>query len=315
MKMKLYKNDKKSAPKSSLGDLGVYHFLYGITFLHALLPFCVLYILSDILSFLMYHIIRYRRRLVRKNLILSFPEKSKKEIIRIEKDFYRNFCDCIVETIKVLHISKEEIRKRMNFTNIEILRPYFEKGDSFVMTLGHYGNWEWVSSLALWLPKDMLIGQIYRELKNKPFDKLMYNLRARFDADNIEKKEVLRTIIKSIRAGKKFIIGFIADQKPSPNNMHYWTTFLNQETSVLTGPERIANQSNAVVFYMDVKKIKRGYYEAEIIIISDNPKAEKENEITEKYIRLMENTIMRNPALWLWSHNRWKHKRSTIENQ
>ena len=237
------------------------------------------------------------------------------EIIRIEKDFYRYFCDCIIETIKVLHISSKEMQKRMNFTNIEILQPYFERGDSFVITLGHYGNWEWISSFALWLPQDMFIGQIYRKLKNKSFDKLMYNLRSRFGANNIEKNEVLRTIIKSMRAGKKFIIGFIADQKPSLNNMHYWTMFLNQDTSVLTGPERIACQSNAVISYMDVRKIKRGYYEAEIIIISDNPKATEENEITEKYIRLMENTIVRNPAFWLWTHNRWKYKRENMENQ
>jgi len=287
----------------------MYHILYGIAFLHALLPFRILYVLSDILAFFIYRIVKYRRRLVRKNLILSFPEKSEKEIIRMEKDFYRNFCDYIIETIKVLHISKEEIRRRMNFTNIEILHPYFERGDSFVMTLGHYGNWEWISSFALWLPQDMFIGQIYRKLKNESFDKLMYNLRTRFGANNIEKKEVSRTIVKLIRAKQKFIIGFIADQKPSLNNIHYWTTFLSQDTPVLDSPERIACQLNTLVFYVDVRKMKRGYYEAEIIIISDNPKAAKEYEITEKYIRLMEKTILREPANWLWTHNRWKHRR------
>ena len=292
----------------------IYNLLYSIAFLHALLPFCVLYLYSDVLAFFMYHVVRYRRRLVRKNLTLSFPEKSEKEIIRIEKDFYLHFCDYIVETIKVLHISDEEMKKRMKFTNLEIYQPYIEKGNSFVMTLGHYGNWEWFSSFAMYRQEGVCPSQIYRKLKNKPFDRLMYNLRARFGAVSIEKNDTLRAIIKMMRSGKQLFVGFIADQKPSKNNMHYWTTFLNQETSVLTGPERIARQTGFVVLYADVKKIKRGYYEAEIIIISDEPKLTKENEITEKYIRLMEQTIKRNPADWLWSHNRWKHKREISEN-
>ncbi len=289
-------------------DKIVYGFLYGFAYLHALLPLRILYIFSDILTFFMYHIIRYRRRLVRKNLVNSFPEKSLKEIICIEKDFYRHFCDYIAETIKVLHISDEEMRKRMKFNNLEIFQPYIDDGKSFVMTMGHYGNWEWISSFAMYPPENVLAGQIYRELKNKPFDKLMYNLRLRFGAINIEKKDTLRTIIKTIRSGKQIFIGFITDQKPS-RNMDYWTTFLNQDTAVLTGPEKIARQTGFVVGYFDVKKTRRGYYEADAMIISDDPKAEPENEITEKYIRLMENTIKRNPALWLWSHNRWKYKR------
>ena len=287
----------------------IYAIIYGATFLLALLPLRVLYILSDFLALLTYHIIRYRRTLVRRNLTRSFPEKSRREIIGMERKFYRHFCDCIVETIKILHISDSEMQKRMRFTNMSILQPYIERGNSFIMMLGHYGNWEWVSSIGLLLPPEMLGGQIYRQLKNEPFDKLMYNLRTRFGIKNIEKKEVLRTIVKLMRAGQTFIIGFLADQKPSRNNMHYWTGFLNQETSVLSGAERIACQSGAVIFYLDLRKIKRGYYEAEIIIISDNPKTTKEHEITEKYIRLMEKTILREPSDWLWTHNRWKYKR------
>lgn len=288
-----------------------YCFLYGIAFIHALLPFKILYLYADILSFILYRIIRYRRRLVRKNISLSFPDKTEAEVIRIEKEFYRHFCDYTVETLKILHISDKEIKKRMKFTNMEALQPYFEREDSFVMTLGHYGNWEWISSIRFLVPEDIYGGQIYRKLKNEAFNKLLYNMRSRFGVANIEKNDTLRTIVNTRKSGKRLMIGFIADQKPSRNNMHYWTTFLNQETSVLTGPERIACQTNSVVFYVDIEKIKRGYYEAKIIIISDNPKSTAEYEITEKYIRLMEETIKREPSNWLWTHNRWKYKRES----
>lgn len=290
----------------------IYNIIYGFAYIHAILPLRVLYVLSDILWPLMYYIVRYRRKLVRKNLNASFPEKTPTEIIRIEKQFYRHFCSYIVETIKIFHISDQEMQRRMKFTNMELLHPYIKEGHSFIVMLGHYGNWEWITSFGLSLPQNLFVSQVYRKLKNKPFDRLMLKLRTRFGTINIEKNDTLRTIVKLMRSDKQAVIGFISDQKASRNNIHYWTTFLNQDTSVLTGAERIARQTGFLVAYMDVKRIKRGYYEAEMKLISDNPKSTEENEITEKYIRMMEQTIMRDPAYWLWTHNRWKFKRNNL---
>ena len=289
----------------------LYFPLYFYFWLHALLPLKILYILSDILFFPMFYIVRYQRKLVYQNMKDSFPEKSEKEIRRMEKAFYHHFCDYIVETIKLLHISDKETRKRVKFHNTEALQEIVDNGGSCLMLLGHYGNWEFVPSVTLWMRKGSVIfAQIYRPLKNKWFDRFFLKLRGRYHSECIAKQDTLRSILRYKSSGRPSITGFMADQTPSPANIHHWVNFLNHDTPVFTGVEKIAHKVGFSVFYFDVEKIKRGYYSVTIREISKNPKETEEFEITNKYMEMMETTILRAPEYWLWTHNRWKHKRS-----
>ena len=263
----------------------LYFPLYFYFWLHALLPLKILYILSDILFFPMFYIVRYRRKLVYQNMKDSFPEKSKKEIRRMEKAFYHHFCDYIVETIKLLHISDKETRKRVKFHNTEALQEIVDNGGSCLMLLGHYGNWEFVPSVTLWMRNGSVIfAQIYRPLKNKWFDRFFLKLRGRYHSECIAKQDTLRSILRYKSSGRPSITGFMADQTPSPANIHHWVNFLNHDTPVFTGVEKIAHKVGFSVFYFDVEKIKRGYYSVTIREISKNPKETEEFEITNKYM-------------------------------
>lgn len=292
-----------------------YYILYTFTWLHAILPFRVLYVCSDILYLLVYKIVGYRLKVVRRNLAASFPEKSAQELKKIEKEFYHHLCDYYFETIKLLHVSDAIIAKRMKFHNMELVRNLAKEGNSILLYLGHYGNWEWIPSITMHVKDtDLQLGQIYRPLKNKAFDELFLKLRSRFGSFGIPKNETLRAIIKKKRENVQLMIGFMSDQTPNVANIHYWSTFLNQDTPFFIGVERIAKQTGFYVCYLDVVKVKRGYYEATVKLISDKPKEEPEFAITETYVREMEKTILRNPAYWLWSHKRWKRTREDVEN-
>lgn len=286
-------------------------------YLHALLPFRALYILSDFLYFLVYKVIRYRLKVVRINLKNSFPEKTDKELHVIEKEFYHHFCDYFVETLKLLNISDEEMQKRMVFENMDIVKDLMKDGNSALMFLGHYGNWEWVPSITMSFrnkeDQNKLLGQIYRPLKNKAVDDLFLKIRSRFGSFGIAKNETLRVIVKLRKAKQQILIGFMADQTPSFHNIHYWSTFMNQESAVFTGVERIAKQTGFAVVYLDMEKVKRGHYKGTVKLISDKPQDAPEFYITETYIREMERTILRNPAYWLWTHKRWKMTRKEVE--
>lgn len=295
----------------------LYYILYIWMYLHALLPFRALYILSDFLYFLVYKVIRYRLKVVRINLKNSFPEKTDKELHVIEKEFYHHFCDYFVETLKLLNISDEEMQKRMVFENMDIVKDLMKDGNSALMFLGHYGNWEWVPSITMSFrnkeDQNKLLGQIYRPLKNKAVDDLFLKIRSRFGSFGIAKNETLRVIVKLRKAKQQILIGFMADQTPSFHNIHYWSTFMNQESAVFTGVERIAKQTGFAVVYLDMEKVKRGHYKGTVKLISDKPQDAPEFYITETYIREMERTILRNPAYWLWTHKRWKMTRKEVE--
>ena len=290
----------------------LYSPIYLFVWLHSLLPFWALYILSDILYFPLYYIIRYRRKLVYESMRNSFPDKSEKEITRMVKAFYHHFCDYIVETIKLLHISDAETKRRFVIENIEVLQRALDERRQVILMLGHYGNWEYIPSIALWLnaPEGAVMGEVYRPLKNRWFDKFFLKLRSRYNTVNIPKNDIFREYIKYRRDKRPAIVGFMADQTPSPANIYYWTNFLNQDTPMLTGIERIAQKLDCSLVYADVIKLKRGYYKIVFEEITQTPKEYKEFEITEIYTRLMEKTILRAPEFWLWTHKRWKHKRT-----
>ena len=291
-----------------------FHLLYGVVNLIAMLPFGVLYFISDFLYIIVYYVVGYRRKVVRKNLVNSFPHKKEDEIVRIEKKFYRHLCDYGVETIKTLRISEKEIRKRMVFKNPEIVNRLTKDGNSCLLSLGHYGNWEWVPSIGLYLLPEVEQGHVYKTLKSKAFDELFLKIRSRFKPRPIEMKRIYRTIIQNRNEGKAMVIGFLSDQRPPANGSdEYWTTFLHQDTQVQTGMERIAQQFGFAVVYLDIKKVKRGHYVGDFSVITADGSVEEPRAIMEKYTRKLEETILHAPAYYLWSHNKWSRKRNRNE--
>lgn len=285
-----------------------YHIVFCFWYLLSLLPLRALYLLSDALFFPLYYCIRYRRPIVRKNLAESFPDKGKEEIVRIEKQFYHFLCDYMVETVKLSSMSKKQIKRRMTFSGADEMAKKLEKeGKNFCFVyLGHYCNWEWIASLPYWMPESVRCGQIYHPLYNKAFDKLLLSLRNRFGGECIPMKETLRRIIELKRAGQKTVIGFISDQAPKWNSIHHWTDFLHHDTPVFTGTEKIGKQVDALIYYADVKRVRRGYYHCEFKQLADGIKTIPDYEVTDMYIRHLERMIAAAPSFWLWSHNRWK---------
>ncbi len=283
-------------------------FLIAILCLLSRLPFRVLYIFSDIIYFFIYYVARYRRKVVKENLANAFPEKSAKERLKIEKQFFHHLCDLMVETIKLCSMSKEEMKKRCKFLNPELTDKYAEKKQNIIAISGHYGNWEWFSSFSIWRNYEYM--PIYKPLRNKTFDKFMIRLREHFGAKTLPKDDTFRTILKYQRQQIFSIYGFLGDQTPTVRNIHYWTTFLNQDTPILQGTERIAAKLNQAVIFVDMRKVKRGYYEINLIPLFEDAKNTAPNEITEKHTRVLESIINAEPAYWLWSHKRWKHKRN-----
>ena len=284
----------------------LYYLTYAVLWLFSLLPMWVHYLISDGIYVIVYHLVGYRKKLVRKNLSDSFPEKSEAEIIRIEKDFYRWFCDYFVETIKLLTISRQELRRRMVFKGAELVNKLTENGQSCAVYLGHYCNWEWITALPLWVTPKAQCGQIYHVLENSEFDKLFLKLRQRMGAVCIPMAETLRKLAEYRQQRQPVVIGYISDQVPFWNNIHHWCPFLNHDTPVLTGTERLARSAGHAVFYIDVERPKRGYYVAEFKLIARDPKQTEDYQLTDAYFTLLEASIRRAPQFWLWTHNRWK---------
>lgn len=292
----------------------IYYIVYAIWYAISLLPLGALYLLSDGLYYLVYYIARYRRPLVRRNLTNSFPDKKEEEIVSIEKDFYAWFCDYVVESVKLLSMSRKQMERRMVFKGVDRVKQSVGEGKSCAVYLGHYCNWEWVTSLPLAMGDSALCGQIYHVLENPVFDRLFLKLRSRMGAVSIPMVDTLRKVVEYRQKGEKIVIGFIADQVPFWNNIHYWTDFLHQDTPVLTGTERIARKAGFDAYYMELKRVRRGYYTAEFKLITSNIAETKDYDITEQYFRMLERTINENPAYWLWTHNRWKRTRKEWEN-
>lgn len=286
----------------------LYYIVFGLWYALSLLPLKVLYILSDGMFYLIYYIIKYRRPIVRKNLTDSFPDKTQAEIIKIEKDFYSWFCDYIVETIKLFSMSEKEIKRRMTFEGVDMIQQDFDKGKNCSMYLGHYCNWEWITSLPLHV-KNSICAQIYHPIENKRFDSLFLKLRSRFGAKSIEMDKSFRTIVSWKRNNIINIVGYIADQVPGLHNVHCWVDFLNHDTPVFTGAEKITSITYANAYYGDIIRPRRGYYKCIIKKINIPEAEDTKFFITKEYFRLLEETINRTPQYWLWSHNRWKRTR------
>lgn len=289
------------------------YLLYGTIWILSLFPLRILYFFSDFLYYILYYLFNYRRKVVRSNLSHSFPEKSTEEIIQIEKKFYRHLCDLFVEMYRLWHMSEKEIRKRCIFRHTEILEKYYAEGRGVIGVLGHYGNWEWMVSYPLWARPGIDFYPLYKPLHDRVFDRMMLKIRSRFGAVPVPKNDILRMIVKDLRNKKVFLGGFIGDQTPNRANLNFWTRFLNQDTAVLLGTEKIARKFNLPVISLHMRLVKRGYYEVDFIDLCADPAGLAPGELTELHTRMLERHIMEVPELWLWSHKRWKHKRNEGE--
>ena len=286
----------------------LYYCFLPILYLISILPFPIFYLVSDGICFLLYTIFGYRKKVVYENLKKSFPNKSHLELKQLEKQFYHYLCDLFLETLKTLTISKEEAVKRCKFSanTTQILNELADKKQSCILVMGHYGNWEWAgNSFSLQCKQQLYV--IYHPLTNKHFDKLMYDMRTRFGTKLYAMKDTMREMIRN--RNEVNATAFIADQTPSPEGA-YWTTFMNQDTPVFWGTEKIAQKLNYPVVYVTIKRLKRGFYEVDSEILVADPKITKEGEISELHTRKLEKDILTQPEIWLWSHRRWKHKRN-----
>ena len=274
-----------------------------LLYLISLLPFWILYLFSDILYFLLFHVVKYRRKVVELNLKNSFPEKSVADRLDIEKRFYKHLSDLILESIKTLSISPKSMKKRFVFSNLNELTKYFEQGKSVIAVSGHYGNWEWGPLATAYELKEKVL-VVYKPLSNKRFDNLVNTMRSRFGAILVPMKHTLRKIIEYNT--QPHVLVLVGDQTPPREESQYFINFLNQPTAIFLGVEKIAVRTNKPVIYFSINKIKRGYYECLIKPLVEVPNQTKEFEITNIHTQVLEHIIQKNPEYWLWSHKRWK---------
>ncbi|MDB5272628.1 MAG: lipid biosynthesis acyltransferase [Chitinophagaceae bacterium] len=279
-------------------------FLYFIS----ILPFPVLYLLSDFLYVLFYYVIGYRKKVVLENLTRSFPEKNPEEIKVLCKKFYHYFCDLILESLKTLTISRAQVKKHVIFSEhaVGVFKKYYDNKQSIVLVMGHMGNWELAGAGFSQLSSFHDLYILYHPLSNKKFDNLVYHMRTRLGNKLYAMNEALRGMLRD--RDKITATAFIADQTPSPEGA-YWTTFLHQDTPVFKGTEKLATKLNYPVVYASVMRKKRGIYSVELEVLTENPKACSENEISELHTRRLEKDIRLQPEIWLWTHRRWKHQR------
>lgn len=284
-----------------------YILLRGTFGLLAFLPLKVLYVLSDILFCLLYYVVRYRRGVVSDNLAQCFPDKSDAERAAIARQFYRNMADCMVETVKLLHISNADIERRIKFENISLIDELTAAGKSVAVYFSHCGNWEWAPSVTLHASREGVeYCQVYRPLVNKAFDRLMLRIRSRFGSLSFPKSTVLRDLLMLRRKGKLSVTGFMSDQKPSHGDPTVKMMFLNRPTAFISGTETLAQKLGMACVYWDMKKPSRGHYIISCRLIDDGDVKRPFGQITKEYAQMLETTIRRNPAIWLWTHKRWK---------
>lgn len=290
----------------------LYWLTYAGMWLVALLPFRALYVLSDGLYLLMRHVVHYRKKVVRRNLSLSFPEKPQSELRETERRFYHYICDYMLEEVKMLRMSFDELQRRMSYEKTDIFLEMIEKHGGIVVMIPHYANFEWLTGMAAIMKPEDITGQVYKPLRNTHLDEMFKLIRSRFGGYNIPKHSTAKEVIRLRRDNKRMALGLITDQSPNRSEAHYWTTFLHQDTVFMDGAERIARMMDFPVFYAELQKTGRGYCKVSFDLITETPKQTADGEITECFARRLEQTIRREPAYWFWSHKRWKLKRENV---
>mgnify|MGYP003609565442 CR=1 FL=1 len=285
----------------------IYLLAYPIIWLISMLPFRLLYLFSDFVYIIVYRIIRYRKKTVRENLILALPHLSDQERLIVEKKFYHHMCDMFLEMVKTMNISKEEICKRFVFKNIDVYKELEKEGKSVAIICSHYASYEWIISMNYY--SDFVAYGIYKQLKNPYFDKLVHKIRSRFKAKLITTKQTIPTIINNDKNKVLALYGFASDQSPRLNSAFHWAKFMGIEVPVHTGAEMLSKRYNMNLVYLNTKKVKRGHYEATLEILSDNPKEVPNYELTDRFLKLLEEQIYEAPEFYLWTHKRWKYRR------
>lgn len=284
----------------------VFYIIYPLLYLIASLPFRGLYFLSDML-YPLFYLSGYRKKVVRQNLRNSFPEKTHQEITTMTRAYYRYLCDLVLETLKTLKMTREESQERCIFHPTDFLSKFQATNQSFIIVMGHYGNWEWAGP-SFSINTDFQLVVVYRPLSDPYFEKMMTGMRTKFGTRISPGNRVLRDMVASRANGELTATAFIADQTAFRENA-YWTTFLNQDTAVFTGPEKLATKFDYPVVFMNVKRIRRGYYEVFPELLIDSSRATTEGKISEAFTKRLEQEIIADPVIWLWSHRRWKYKR------
>lgn len=279
-----------------------YPFLWGVS----RLPFPLLYLLSDGLFFLLYRVIRYRRKVVRDNLALVFPDKSEEERQGIERKFYSHLCDVFMEMVKTMGISKEELLKRYTFTGLEVIHKLEAKGKSIMLLAPHYASWEWAFALEPYVKGEAFA--VYQPLTNRYFDRWARRNRKRFGTTLITTRETSQQITKNRQEGRLAFYGMLIDQSPMLAKAQYWAPFMGVRVPMHTGAEYLSKKTDLPVIYMKVSKLKRGYYEASFKLLSENPGEIPDFQITDAFFREVEKSIREAPEYYFWTHKRWKHR-------
>ena len=282
--------------------------IYPILWVTSMLPFRLLYGVSDGLYFILYRLVGYRKKTVSENLKLVFPEKSEAERKRIEKKFYHHLCDMILEAIKSMNIRKEDMKKRFKFTNIEIINDLEKRNKSITLMCAHYGSWEWIFILQAYTSHKTFA--IYKRLNNKYFDRMIRKIRARYDSYLITTKETAAVLTENKKKGLLTINGFAADQSPKKNKAYHWNKFMGIDVPVHTGAEMLSKKLNLSVVFFSVKRVKRGFYETTFKTLTETPNNFEDYKITDQFIALVENQIYEAPEYYLWTHKRWKHRKT-----
>ena len=282
--------------------------IYPILWVTSMLPFRLLYCVSDGLYLILYRLVGYRKKTVSENLKLVFPEKSEAERKRIEKKFYHHLCDMILEAIKSMNIHKEDMKERFKFTNIEIIKDFEKRNKSISLMCAHYGSWEWIFILQAYTSHKTFA--IYKRLNNKYFDRMIRKIRARYDTYLITTKETASVLTENKKKGLLTINGFAADQSPKKNKAYHWSKFMGIDVPVHTGAEMLSKKLDLSVVFFSVKRIKRGFYETTFKTLTEAPNNFEDYKITDQFIALVENQIYEAPEYYLWTHKRWKHRKT-----
>ncbi len=278
---------------------------YPLLWVISRLPYKLFYFFSDIIFVIVYQIFGYRKKVVRNNLALVFPKKSNTELKRIEKDFYKHMCDMFLEMIKTMHLSKEEVKKRYHVSNLPVLQD-IAKNKSVLVVCAHYANWEWNVSINNYV--DAKGYAVYQKISNKHFDSWITKTRAKWNTTLITQAETVKTVITNTKNNVRAIYGMVSDQSPMVSKAQYWAEFMGIKVPIFNGAETMARKLDLAVVFLKVSKVKRGYYNAEFIPITDKAKETEVNEITDQFLRLAEQQIKEKPEHYFWTHRRWKHR-------
>ncbi len=291
-------------------QLLVFVLAYPLLWLISILPYRLFYFFSDLVFLFVFRVFGYRKKVVSRNLKMVFPEKNDVERHKIQVGFYKHMCDMFLEMIKTMNLSKAEVKKRYEVTNIEVMQE-IEKSKSILIVCAHYANWEWNVSLNNYVNSKGYA--VYQKIVNVYFDELIKKMRAKWNTIPITQNETVKVIMRNEQMGIRGSYGMVSDQSPQKHRAQYWSEFMGIKVPIFNGAETIARKLDLAVVFLKVSKVKRGYYRAELIPITLSAATTEKNEITERFLRETEKQIKEKPEYYLWTHKRWKHKNRVPE--